>query len=202
ELSAEAQTSLMAVLNIVELKAHTLTTAATSLTRLAEEGKYRPDLAHYLSTLVIQMPPLRERREDIPLLAQKMLEDVNAAGGPQFSGFRAQAMDQLVMYPWRGNFDELRTVIQQAARRATSPLIGPNDLPDALHHAARAAAHQRRAPEPIVLDQYLERIEAELIRRALKRSKGNRARAARLLGISRARLLRRIEQLGDAIRDT
>jgi len=131
-----------------------------------------------------------------------MLEDVNAAGGPQFSGFRAEAMDQLVMYPWRGNFDELRTVIQQAARRATSPLIGPNDLPDALHHAARAAAHQRRAPEPIVLDQYLERIEAELIRRALKRSKGNRARAARLLGISRARLLRRIEQLGDAIRDT
>lgn len=195
QLSADAQTGLMGVLNIVELQAHTLTTTARSLLQLAEQGTFRADLAHYLSTLQIQLPPLAERREDIPLIAQKMLEQRNAAGGKQWSGFRSEALDQLMAYGWPGNLDELRAIVDAACERAAGTRIEPADLPDVVHLAAQALAHPRRAPETIKLDPYLERVEAELIRRALRRAKNNRARAARLLGISRPRLLRRIEQL-------
>jgi DNA-binding NtrC family response regulator len=196
ELSADAQRSLMAVLNIVELRAHTFATSRESLIELAREGRFRADLAHYLSTLVIELPPLAERIEDIPLLAQKILEAGNAATGRQLGGFSPEALDHLSTYSWPNNIDELRLVISEAHRRAAGPRVEAGDLPSGLREAAKAAAHPPRPPETIELDRFLENIERELIARALRQAKGNRARAARLLGITRPRLLRRLEQLG------
>ena len=84
----------------------------------------------------------------------------------------------------------------EAHQRAAGPEIDVADLPERLHWAAQAAAQPRRAEETIVLDEYLGRVERELIRRALARAKGNKARAARLLGMTRPRLYRRMVQLG------
>src|SRR5690606_14766790 len=176
-------------LNIVELDVHTLATSTRSLLAMAAQGEYRADLAHRLSTLVIELPPLAERPEDIPLLAQKLLEDANAAGERQWSGFTPEAIDQLVTHRWPNNLVELVEVVSAACQASNGPYITPAALPERFRVAAAALAHPRRTVEPIVLDEYLEKVEAELLRRALRRAKGNRSRAAKLLGISRARLI-------------
>jgi DNA-binding NtrC family response regulator len=195
-LSADAQRALMAVLNIVELRTYTLATCSTPLIEMVRDGRFRSDLAHYLSTLVIELPALRERGEDIPWLAQKLLEFCNAEGGRQLSGFSQEALDLLAAYSWPGNIDELAREVRQAHRRAAGPRVEVNDLPSQVRDGVKAAAHPRREPERIQLDQFLATIEEELLRRALKQARGNRAQAARLLGITRARLLRRLQQLG------
>jgi DNA-binding NtrC family response regulator len=173
-----------------------MATARTPLVELVRRGEFRADLASLLGTVVIELPPLAERRDDIPLLAQAFLEELNARGGKQVSGFLPEALDRLDAHPWPGNLDELARVVAEAHGRCETPYIGPADLPQRLHLAADAAAHPRRKEEPIVLGQLLAEIEREVIERALKRSKGNKAKAARLLGMTRPRLYRRMIQLG------
>jgi transcriptional regulator with PAS, ATPase and Fis domain len=163
---------------------------------LAEPTHFHPDLYCLLSTLSIELAPLARRLDDLPLLAQMFLEEVNAAGGRQLSGVTVEAIDALAAYPWPGNLDELAEVIRAAHAQATGTAIGPRDLPKRIHLAADAARWSRRPDEPIDLVQVLERIEGELINRALDHAKGNKSRAAELLGLTRPRLYRRLVQLG------
>jgi DNA-binding NtrC family response regulator len=172
-----------------------LATAGQSLTVLASQGSCRADLAGELTTLVIELPPLAARREDLPDLAQLLLEEVNADGGKQLGGFTPAALDVLLVHDWPGNIDELAGAIRQAHEHAAGPLVRPEDLPRRLRLAASAAAEVPREGAPLVLDDVLAQVEEHLLRQALKRAKGNKAKAASLLGISRPRLLRRIEQL-------
>jgi len=173
-----------------------IATAAESLVELAQRGQFRDDLAATLSTLVIELPPLARRREDLPLLAQLFLEDLNAVERRQLGGFSAAALDLLSHYSWPGNLDELAKTVAEVYRHAMGHEIDVADLPERIRLADQAAAHPRRHEETIVLDEYLGRVERELIRRALARAKGNKARAARLLGMTRPRLYRRMMQLG------
>jgi PAS domain S-box-containing protein len=201
DLDADAQRSLMAVLNIIELQAHSLATSSRSLTEMADRGLFRADLANHLSTMVIELPPLAHRKEDIPLLAQKLLEHCNSQSTTQLSGWTDAALDHLMTHDWPGNIDELADVVRQSCRHATGTRVDVSDLPSRLSEIQKAAAHPSRAPESIDLSELLERIERELIERAMRQAKGNRARAARLLGISRARLLRRMSQLDMPAKD-
>ena len=137
-----------------------------------------------------------ERREDLPLLAQMFLEEANARGGHQVGGFSPEALDRLDAYPWPGNVDELAQMVAEAHERAEGPEIAVGDLPKRIHLAADAAAHPRPVEETIQLDTLLAEIECELIHRALAQAKGNKAKAARLLGLTRPRLYRRLVQLG------
>jgi len=196
ELSADVQTELAIILGRRPPALRLLATAAQPLAELARHKKFRDDLAAMLSTIVVELPPLAQRRDDLRLLTQLFLEEANAAGSRQIGGFSAAALDRLDAYAWPGNLDELAEVVAQSHRRAAGPEIGLEDLPEKLHLAAQAAAHPRRTEETIVLDEYLARVERELIRRALARVKGNKARAARLLGMTRPRLYRRMVQLG------
>jgi DNA-binding NtrC family response regulator len=173
-----------------------MATAAEPLIDLARRGNFNAELAAMLSTITIELPSLAQRRDDLPLLAQLFLEERNAAGSHQVGGFSQAALDRLDAYAWPGNLDELSEVVAEAHRRAAGSYVEVKDLPDRLHLVAQAAAQPRRAEETIVLDEYLGRVERELIRRALARAKGNKARAARLLGVTRPRLYRRMLQLG------
>ena len=148
-----------------------------------------------LGTLTIELPPLKQRREDIPALCQYYVEQFNGRGGRQLSGFSKEALDELVDYPWPGNIEELQRVVTESCGQAKGPWIEPGDLPDALRWAAQEDAHPRRQLQTIDMDAFLEDIENELIRRAMQQVKGNKSQAARLLGITRARLHRRWEQL-------
>jgi transcriptional regulator with PAS, ATPase and Fis domain len=195
-LSTEAQVQLAAVMSSPGFPWRAIATAAAPFVDLRPREQFREDLAAALSTIVIELPPLGQRRGDVPLLAQAILEEQNARGGPQLSGFAPDALDRLSAYHWPGNVAELAEVVAASHARATGPLVLRADLPDRLHAAAEAAARPRRREEPIQLDDFIARIERELIHRALARCKGNKAKAARLLGLNRPRLYRRMVQLG------
>jgi DNA-binding NtrC family response regulator len=196
QLAAEVQAELAGVFSARAFPLRLMATAGVSLVGLAGCGEFRSELAALLSTILIELPPLAGRREDLPLLAQALVEEVNVHSEKQLRGFSPEALDCLDVYSWPGNIDELARVVAEAHGRAEGPDIGPADLPRQIHLAAEAAAHPRRAEETIVLDEYLARVERELVRRALAQAKGNKAKAARLLGMTRPRLYRRMVQLG------
>lgn len=195
-LRAEAQQELAGFLLLPGVDLHTLATSRAPLQRLAAKGKFRRDLAYALSTLTIALPSLRNRAGDIPLLAQHFLEETNAGGGRQLSGFAPAAMEVLEAHSWPGNVEELAQAVREACGRATGPLVVLPDLPDRIHLARHAAAYPPREDEAIQLDDFLAEIEKELLQRALSKARGNKSKAAQLLGMNRARLLRRLVQLG------
>lgn len=195
QMPAEVQCEMARVLGSKSFPYRLIATAQQALAELARREKYREDLAGMLSTITIELPALAQRREDLPLLAQLLLEQTNGRGSRQLNGFAPEAMDLLAAYAWPGNLDELAQVVSESHQRAPGPDIGVGDLPERLHLAAKAAAHSRRPEETIVLDEFLGRVERELIRRALAQAKGNKAKAARLLGLTRPRLYRRMVHL-------
>jgi DNA-binding NtrC family response regulator len=194
-LSAESQFELFPLLAARGFPLRLMATAQQSLVEMARRGRYRDDLAALLSTIAIELPPLAQRREDLPLLAQALVEEANARHGKQITGFTTEALDKLDAYSWPGNLHELAEMVADSHQRAAGREITPDDLPERLRLAADAAARPRRKDETIKLDEFLERIERELLRRAMARAKGNKAKAAQLLGVSRARLGRRLTQL-------
>lgn len=195
-LSDEAQWALWELLQRSAYQWHTLATAGEDLVVRAERGEFRADLANYLSTITIRVPPLRDRRDDIPILAQRIVETLNAKTGRQVELLSPQAMERLTAYHWPGEWDELVGVIEHAYHACPDNRIEAAHLPEVLRHVEQAHAHPRKTPEPIRLDDVLADVERRILQRALELAKGNRARAARLLGISRPRLLRRLQQLG------
>ncbi len=196
QLAPEDQAQLAAELCGRRFPLRVISTSRQTLEELVRRRQFRDDLAAALSTLVIQLPRLAERREDLPLLAQLFLEELNARSARQLTGFASEAVDLLVAYSWPGNLDELAQVVAEAHRRAGGTIVERDDLPERIHLADDAARYPPQRPERIVLDEFLKRVERELIRRALAQAKGNKARAARLLGLTRPRLYRRMTQLG------
>ena len=195
-LPADAQQELAGFLRLPGVELPLISTAKRSLARLAKRGKFRIDLAYSLSPLTIQLSPLSERDGDLPLLAQFFLEEFNTGGGKQLSGFAPEALDMLLAYSWPGNVDELAELLRLACKTAGGPLVQAADLPPRLHHAAEKEARPAAEPARIELDSYLAMIETELMKRAMAQSRGNKTKAAELLGIHRARLIRRLVQLG------
>lgn len=196
KLSLDAQAELTGLMRLIELPLRIITTSTTSLAALARSDGFRADLAEYLSTLVIDIPPLVTRPEDIPLLAQAFLEECNLAEGRQLGGFTPEALDRLVAHAWPGEARELCELVAQACASAEGPLVGIESLPRRLALAADAARYAVPDDEAIVYDEFLAAIEKQLIQRAMQRARGNKTTAAKLLGLPRPRLYRRMVQLG------
>jgi DNA-binding NtrC family response regulator len=121
---------------------------------------------------------------------------MNRSASRQLAGFQPAAMDLLGSLPWPGNIDELAQAVEQACARAAGSKVTITDLPDWVHLAHDAVAHPIEDDEPIELDAFLAEMERELLARALKKTRGNKSKAAALLGMSRPRFLRRLAQLG------
>lgn len=195
-LPAEVQRRLAELLIESRHPPRTLVTTRRSLLALARDGSFSSELASWLSTLEIELPPLRERSEDLPLLAQGFVEEWNGRGLRQFAGFVPEALDCLRRYGWPGEVAELSAVVSACCQRGEGPYLGLADLPATLLQATEVPRGARPVDEPLKLDEFLLDVEKELLRRAMRRARGNKAKAARLLGISRPRLLRRWSQLG------
>lgn len=195
-MPGEAQEDLLEFLEDGSLGMRVVSTSTRPLGESAAEGRFSHDLACRLSTLVIELPALARRLDDLPLLAQAMLEEVNATSSRQMSGFTAEALDLLAAYPWPGNVDELVAVVRESHERAQAGEVTAPDLPKQIHWSLDAANHPARGDEAIVLVEFLGRVEKELIARAMRRAKGNKSKAAKLLGLTRPRLYRRLVQLG------
>lgn len=153
-------------------------------------------LLRAVSTLTIRFPPLASRQADLPLIAQSILEELNDGEEKQFSGFEHDAVNLICGYSWPAEMKELVSVIREARIQCAGPQISANDLPPKLKIAASVSAHRDRRPQPIDLTEYLAHVERMLVSRALDLATGNKTRAARLLGLTRPRLYRRMVQLG------
>ncbi len=194
-MPAEVQSDLTEVLGDGSLGMRAIALCERPLHALASDGTFSAHLACALGTLVIELPPLAERIEDLPLLAQALLEEQNASQLRQLAGFSPEALDQLAAYPWPGNLDELQVLVRELHEKAAGPRIVPRDLPRTIYWGAEAATGPR-GEEPMVLEEFLARVERELIARAMRKAKGNKSRAAKMLGLTRPRLYRRLVQLG------
>jgi transcriptional regulator with AAA-type ATPase domain len=158
--------------------------------------RLRPDLYYALTPLVIRLAPLRQRLDELPLLAQHMLERINQRGQLQRSGFSPAALAALVAYDWPGNLRELARVVDAAHRAAAGDMIEADELPsDIRGHHAGAYLPPPLATPITPLDELLTQVERRLIEHAMQRAGQNKSRAAELLGISRPRLYRRIKEL-------
>jgi two-component system response regulator AtoC len=175
--------------------------AATNknLERLVQEGKFRDDLFFRLNVVRIHMPPLRERKEDIPLLVRGFLRHFCKINDKPLLELTPDAMDALLNYDWPGNVRELRTAIEHGVVMATGPKISLRDLPMSVRQAAAASLPGGVSPAKAFggrtspLD--LHETERKLILQALATSKGNVTAAAKKLGISRRTLHRKINEM-------
>ena len=153
-------------------------------------GKLREDLFYRLSAATIELPPLRARSEDIPLLVQHFIKRSNENGGRPVSGIERAALAALSKYSWPGNVRELENAIEHACTFGTQPDIAVSDLPAEL--ASRAADHSGLRFEGIVT---LQQAEQMAIQNALDRLGGNKSEVARALGISRKHLYSKLARL-------
>jgi two-component system response regulator PilR (NtrC family) len=182
----------------VEVDVRVVAATNRPLDRLVQEGRFREDLFYRLNVIPIRVPALRERREDVPLLANHFLERFGREMGKPVAKVSAEAMESLLRYSWPGNVRELENVIERAVALETSPAILPERLPDSVRQGVAA---RRSSPDGALdtlapgfsLDQHLEALEAALVSRALAQAAGDRGSASQLLGIS-ARSLRYLIQ--------
>src|SRR5213079_118645 len=185
------------------LRADVRVIAATNknLERLVQEGKFRDDLFFRLNVVRITMPPLRERKEDIPLLVRGFLRHFSKANDKPFLDLTSDAMDALLTYNWPGNVRELRTAIEHGVVMSTGQKITLRDLPMAVRQAASAklpsgVSAQAFGEKTSPLD--LHETERKLIAQALAATNGNVTAAAKKLGISRRTLHRKINEMNAA----
>ncbi len=160
-------------------------------------GRLLDDLYAALSVLTIAVPPLRERADELPRLVERMLHRANEDGERTVHALTPDAWEVVRAYAWPGNLRELYAVLSSAKTRAKEDRITAADLPAPLRLALRMEQTANRPPEkPLPLESLLAETERRLIQLALKRTGGNRGRAAEVLGIWRQRLVRRMETLG------
>jgi DNA-binding NtrC family response regulator len=151
-----------------------------------QAGRFRQDLLFRLNTIEIHLPPLRERREDIPLLGAHFLATHAQRYRKRIGGFDRTALQLMLEHPWQGNVRELNHVIERAVLMAQDSQIKPVDL----------ALRSGREGSPRMEDMSIEEVEAFLIKKALSRHNGNVSHAANALGLSRSALYRRLQRYG------
>ncbi len=156
----------------------------------AEKGRFREDLFYRLNVFRIHLPPLRERRSDIPALAVSFLDRLAAEHGRQIEGFSSEALERLVANPWPGNVRELEHAVEHAVIMAQGPLVTPHHLPAA---TVRPPADPFGVPIP---GSKLAQIERAAILRTMMAVNGNVTEAAALLGISRSKIYDRLRDYG------
>ena len=198
DIPASVQTSLLRVLQEKEItrlgdakptKVNVRILAAThrDLGQAAAAGTFRQDLLYRIRVARIPVPPLRDRRDDVPLLVSWFLGRMRGAGARPVDDISRDAMDALVRYDWPGNVRELKSAIESAVISCPTSVIQTSDLPAEVTAAAGAAL----SPD-----------ERQRILEALARTEGNRAAAARLLGIGRTTLYRRLKELDIAVEES
>ena len=166
-----------------------------NLEQMVADGTFREDLYYRVNTFIIDVPPLRTRTEDIPLLANHFLKHYAGGGGERLSLISDEAMDVLARYPWPGNVRELQHVIERAVALAGQEGIRTADLPDALRHGptatgSRDLSHRLEMPFKEAKDDVIDEFERAYIRHLLSRNGGNISRAAEQSGIDRRSLHR------------
>ena len=174
------------------IKVETRIIAATNkdLAALVKNGQFREDLYWRLNVITLQLPPLRERREDIPNLVQHFINRFSRKNEKDMKGLESKAMEILLGYEWPGNVRELENVIERSVVLDRDGIIGLDDLPAQLQSASIPAMESVTIP----LGTPLEEVERILMEETLKRTKGDKGLASKLLGISTRTLYRKMDK--------
>ncbi len=168
-------------------------TSATNrdIKSLVKAGQLREDLYYRLKVIDVELPPLRDRKEDIPLLVKHFLDKFNIELRKRISGISEDALKVLLNYSWPGNVRELENVIQRAVTLAQHEVILPEDLPPSSMEESAEDSFEKALREGYTLDK----LEKEYIRRILIKLGGNKSRASEILGLDRKTLRRKLEEM-------
>jgi transcriptional regulator with PAS, ATPase and Fis domain len=178
--------------------------AATNsdLARMVADGQFREDLFYRLNVIPIQLPPLRDRKEDIPLLVQHFLEKfrTDVAAGRGAITISQEAMRRLMTYHWPGNVRQLENILERAiAFSAGRSQIDVDDLPPEVQgaqgHLVQSTTTVALPEDGLDLDAFVASIERDLIERSLERTGGNKGQAAKLLNLKRTTLVEKLKRL-------
>ena len=200
DLSPTLQVKLLRVLQNHEIqrvgsnesiKVDVRVVAATNkdLRRAIEENTFREDLFYRLNVVEVHLPPLRERREDIPMLGRYFLEKFSQKFDKYIKGLSRQVQILFMNYPWEGNIREMENILERACILARGDFITMKDLPPQL--VEFASVPRMAAVED---EMSLEEVERLHIQRVLARTHGNKVKAAKILGVSRRSLYRKLEK--------
>jgi two-component system response regulator HydG len=156
-------------------------------------GRFREDLFYRINVVRIHVPPLRSRGNDILLLAQQFLQELAGRSGKAVTGISGTTAERLLTYDWPGNVRELQNCMERAVTLARFEELTPDDLPEKIRLHASTRLSEGDDPEQLPT---LDEMERRYIRRVLSATEGNKTRAARVLGVDRRTLYRRIHRLG------
>lgn len=187
----EKEVTLLGSTRPVRVDVRLIAATNRDIEEAVRDGSFRTDLFYRLNVVPIHLPPLRQRREDIPLLVERFITDFSRIYGVEPKRVMAEAMERILEYDWPGNIRELQNAIERAFALSSEPEITLKDLPPAVLRAEDLAPV---APAAVPLP--LEEVERRNILAALQRSAGNKNEAARILGIDRQRLYRKMEKYG------
>jgi two-component system, NtrC family, response regulator HydG len=157
------------------------------------KGTFREDLFYRLNVVPINLPPLRDRKEDVPLLIEHFLKIYNEKNGRSLQGFHPRALDALMRYPWPGNIRELENVVERAVILTRDDYVPYSELPDPIREALDDPL-SREIREGITPGMTIREMEKELIIKTLEDNDGNRTRTARVLGITRRTLQHKLKE--------
>jgi len=183
--------------NSIKVDVRIIAATNRDLEQFVKEGKFRDDLFYRLNVVRITLPSLKERQEDIPMLAHHFLQKCAAGTTTAVRGFHPDTMEYLKRYRWPGNVRELENAIERAVSLSHGPLLTPDDLPAQIRQAS-SPSEQKQDVSDTAESVYLtlEEVEKRHLMRVLKETKGNKVKAAKILGIDRRTLYRMAERFG------
>ena len=183
----------------VKLDIRVITATNTDLRQLVKEGKFREDLFYRLNVIPVTLPPLRNRREDIPLLAQHFLKKSCRENGVAIKPISQETMRVLMAHDWPGNIRQFENAIEHAvAMSLTSAEVGVNALPEEIRQKTQGSSSVAPVTIPdegINFTSVVTQLERELIMRCLEKTGGNKRQAARLLNLSRTTFIDKLQRL-------
>jgi two-component system, NtrC family, response regulator HydG len=203
EMTLAAQVRLLRVLqngeftrvggnDVVKVDVRVLAASNIDLEEAVGAGRFRRDLFYRLNVFPIRLPPLRERHEDIPLLATHFLEIYKKRSNKNIEGITEKALSRLRRFDWPGNVRELENAIERAVILAQGPLITVDDLPDSVRGAE--SENDARPKLQVEVGATIDEVEKKLILETLAHTRGDKSRAAQILGIGRKTLYRKLQQ--------
>jgi two-component system response regulator HydG len=205
EMSLPMQAKLLRVLQeqevtrvggeeIIHVDVRVIAATNKDLAQEINTSRFREDLYYRLNVVTLNVPPLRERSEDIALLAQHFLNDFAVKNKRQVKGFTPQAMDRMLKYGWPGNVRELMNAVERAVVLSRSDYIDVKDMPLVIQGRMEGEEEGLPHPADVPADLPLEEVERATILRTLESSHGNKSEAARRLGITRKTLHKKLKK--------
>ena len=202
EMSLLTQTKILRVLQEMEFESvggtktiqvdvRIITATNKDLDEEVRKGRFREDLYYRLNVVPITIPPLRERKEDIPILAEHFLRIYREKNRRTITGFEPRVMDAFIRYPWPGNVRELENIVERTVIMCRGDMISIHDLPPTV-----TGSQQQEGESEFISGPKLKDVEREAIVRTLRHTGGNRTRTAIVLGITRKTLQNKIKGYG------